>query len=184
MVSVRKYDPKDYENVQFACLNSEGPATDPEQTQRFVLITFCNYYIEKEPENCFVLDDDGRAVGYVICAENYDKFKPVFDAEYLTQTLDMPPHRYEWASTSTVLQEKYKEEYPAHLHIYILPEYHRKGYGGQLINALFDHLRSKGVKGVMLTVGERNSTGIGFYKKYGFEFIEQWKDDVAFGMKL
>ena len=70
------------------------------------------------------------------------------------------------------------------LHIDILPEYHRKGYGGQLINALFDHLRSKGVKVVMLTVGERNSTGIGFYKKYGYKFIEQWKDDVAFGMKL
>lgn len=184
MVTVRKYEPRDYEDVQFACLNSEGPATDPIQTQKFVLITFCKYYIEKEPENCFVLDDDGKAVGYVICAENYDKFKPVFDAEYLTQTLEMPPHRYEWASTAYVLQEKYKDIYPAHLHIDILPEYHRKGYGGLLINALFDHLRSKGIKGVMLTAGAQNFTGIGFYKKYGFELVEQWEDDVAFGMKL
>ena len=184
MVTVRKYEEKDFDGVRFACLNSEGPNVDPEEVRQFVLCTFCDYYIEQEPENCFVLDDDGKAVGYVICTENYDKFKPVFDAEYLPRTKNMNPHRYQWAMESTVLQAKYKDIYPAHLHIDILPEYHRKGYGGKLINALFDHLRSKGVKGVMLTVGACNSTGIGFYKKYGFELVEQWQDDVAFGMKL
>ena len=184
MISVRKYEPKDYENVQFACLNSEGPTTDSPETQQFILYTFCNYYIEKEPENCFVLDDDGKAVGYVICAENYDRYKPVFDKEYLPLTEQYGPDRYEWARTSTVLQEKYKEQYPAHLHIDILPEYQRKGCGGKLINALFEHLRSKGICGVMLTAGANNKVGGAFYKKYGFELIEQWQDDVAFGMKL
>lgn len=184
MVSVRKYESKDYEGVQFACLNSEGPTTDSPETQEFILTTFCNYYIENEPHNCFVLDDDGKAVGYVICAENFDEFKPVFDADYLPLTEKWGADRYEWASTAYVLQEKYKDIYPAHLHIDILPEYHRKGCGGKLINALFDHLRSKGIKGVMLTVGSRNFTGIGFYKKYGFELVEEWEDDIAFGMKL
>ncbi|MBP3696994.1 MAG: GNAT family N-acetyltransferase [Clostridia bacterium] len=183
MATVRKYEDKDYKSVQFACLNSEGLNDDPPATQAFILDTFCNYYIEKEPENCFVLDDDGKTVGYVICAENFDKFKPVYDAEYLPLSKQYEG-RYEWASTAYVLHEKYKATYPAHLHIDILPEYHRKGYGGKLINALFEHLRSKGICGVMLTAGARNETGKGFYKKYGFELIEQNDDDVAFGMKL
>ena len=48
-----------------------------------------------------------------------------------------------------IFNEKFKDEYPAHFHINILPEYQRVGAGGKLINALFEHYRNKGIKGVM-----------------------------------
>ena len=41
----------------------------------FAWNVFCDYYIENEPENCFVLSDDGKTVGYIICTENYDIYK-------------------------------------------------------------------------------------------------------------
>lgn len=184
MPFVRKFEEKDFKGVQFACLNSEGGGMSADM-EEFVLHTYCDYYIEKESENCFVLDDDnGNAVGYVICAENYDRYKKVFDEEYLPLNKHLGERKYNWAKNSTVLQDKYKAEYPAHLHIDLLPEYQRKGFGGKLINALFEHLKSKGICGVMLTVGRANETGKSFYKKYGFTLLEECGDDVAFGMKL
>ncbi len=184
MPFVRKYEEKDYKDVQYVCLHCEDGPEDPPTLQEFVLHTFCDYYIDHEPHNCFVLDDDnGKAVGYVICAEDYDTYKKIFDEEYLELTRPQGEGLYNWAKTSTVLQAKYKDEYPAHLHIDLTPPYHRKGFGGQLIKALCRHLAQKGVKGVMLTVGDKNVNGINFYKKCGFTLLEHADTDVAFGIK-
>ena len=79
MLSVRKYEESDRAGVHFICHNSEGPDEVPDfSTGQFYHNTFCNYYIDHEPENCFVIDDNGRAVGYLICAENFYKFKEIF----------------------------------------------------------------------------------------------------------
>lgn len=183
MISIRKYEKKDFDGVRFACLNSEGEQHNADVGE-FILHTYCDYYIEHEPENCFVLDDDGNAVGYIICTEDYDRYKEVFDREYLPQVKPLGEERYNWAMESTILQNKYKETYPAHMHIDILPQYHRQGWGGKLLNTLFEHLRSKGIRGVMLTAGTGNVNARNFYKKYGFEQLEIYDTDVAFGMNL
>ncbi len=183
MTEIRKYEEKDFEGVRYACLNSDGGGMSDEMCE-FVLHIFCDYYIEKEPENCFVLSDDGKAVGYVICAENFKKFKAVFDSEYVVQVNHFDAGMIKWANEAYLLHEKYADAYPAHLHIDILPEYQRSGWGGKLIKALFEHLKNKGVNGVMLTTGTGNETANKFYKKYGFEELEIYDTDVAFGMKL
>lgn len=184
MVTIRKYEEKDYDNVCYACLNSEGDDDITEEFADFILNTFCRYYIDNEPENCFVVDDDGRAVGYIICAENFDKFKKTYDEEYFTRAIKYGESRIEWATEAYKLHEKYKDVYPAHLHIDILPEYQRMGLGGKLVSTLSDHLVSKSIKGVMLTTGTKNTTANNFYKKYGFETVEILGTDIAFGKKL
>ncbi|MBQ8210256.1 MAG: GNAT family N-acetyltransferase [Clostridia bacterium] len=183
MLHIRKYEEKDFDNVRYVCLNSDGGGME-EKLCKCILHTFCDYYIEKEPENCFVLDDDGKAVGYIICTQNYDSYKEVFDREYLPLNKHLGDVLYNWAKDSTILQNKYKADYPAHLHIDLLPAYQRQGWGGKLISALSEHLRSKGIKGVMLTAGTENVNAGNFYKKYGFEQLEILNTDVAFGMKL
>ncbi len=183
MLSIRKYELKDKEDARYACLHSEGDGM-PAETGEFILHIFCDYYLEKEPHNCFVLDDDGKAVGYIFCAENFKEFKSVYDAEYVPLIHHMGEDNIKWANEAYDLHEKYQDEYPAHLHIDLLPQYQRMGWGGKLINTLFDHLRSKGIKGVMLTAGTGNTVGGNFYKKYGFEQLEIVGTDVAFGMKL
>lgn len=184
MVTIRKYEEKDYENVRFVCLNSEGPDEVPcEETGRFIHYTFCNYYIEKEPENCFVVDDNGKAVGYIICAENFDRFKKIFDEEYLPLSKQFGDGKYEWALNAYNAQEKYKNEYPAHLHIDILPEYHRMGLGGKLVETLCEHLAGKGIEGVCLTCGPNNERAKNFYIKRGFTLLYIDKEDACFGKK-
>ncbi len=183
MTEIRKYEEKDFDGVRYACLNSEGGIDDKELCA-VVLSLFCDYYIENEPQNCFVVSHNGKAVGYVICAENYENFKPVYDEKYVPEIEKYDKKYMEWARGAYILQEKFKEEYPAHLHIDILPEYQRLGWGGKLINSLVNHLKEKGIKGVMLTTGTGNETANNFYKKYGFEILEILGTDIAFGMKL
>lgn len=183
MISIRKYEKKDFENVRYVCLNSDGGGMKDTLCE-CILHTFCDYYIEKEPENCFVLDDNGKAVGYIICTQDYDTYKEIFDREYLPLNEHLGDLFYNWAKDSTILQNKYKSDYPAHLHIDLLPEYHRQGWGGKLLNTLFEHLKSKGIRGVMLTAGTENINAGNFYKKYGFELLEIYDTDIAFGMKL
>ena len=75
-MAIRPYEAKDKENVQFICLNSDGPDEFSEIGRHFLLTTYCDYYTEQEPENCFVAtDENDNAVGYILCAENFDKFK-------------------------------------------------------------------------------------------------------------
>ena len=183
MISIRKYESKDFDDVRFVCLNSDGGEIS-EAMCECVLHTFCDYYIEKEPENCFVLDDDGKAVGYIICTQDYDNYKEIFDREYLPLNEHLEETLYNWAKNATFLQNKHKADYPAHLHIDLLPAYHRQGWGGKLLETLFKHLRNKGIKGVMLTTGTENINANNFYKKYGFEQVEIYETDVAFGIKL
>ena len=172
MPTIRKYQPKDRENVQKVCMHTgpkealleDGPA------RKLLLATYCDYYIEHEPQNCFVIaDDNDEAVGYILCAENYWRYRARFLPEYAPKVkgLDLP--RLVEFYGAAVLPWFFTKKYPAHLHIDIMPEYQRMGLGTQLMDALTAHLRQKGVPGVMLGVGSTNEKGKNFYRKYGFK---------------
>lgn len=184
-MTVRPYRQSDKENVRYVHLNSDGPCKSTKRGINFGLAVYCDYYIEKEPDNCFVaVDENDRAIGYVICAENFDVFHKRFLNEYYTKIQKWEFKRRKSALKSIESQEKYKAEYPAHLHIDILPEYQRMGLGHQLMDALCNNLREKGVKGVVLTVWHKNEKGRRFYEKYGFDLIETKETSVVYGLKL
>lgn len=184
-MQIRPYEPKDFDDVRFICLNSEGPCDLNEAERHYILTTYCDYYIEREPQNCFVAaDDNDRAVGYVLCAADYDPYRTVFLAEYLPRIPAQHLQMRFGARGSTVLQNKYKAEYPAHLHIDVLPEYQRGGLGSKMVDALRARLRETGAPGVMLTVGTGNKVGRSFYEKYGFTFLETVGGDTAYGIKM
>ena len=184
-MTIRPYQSKDKENVRFVHLNSDGPCKSSKRGINFGLAVYCDYYIEKEPENCFVAaDENDKAIGYIISTEDFDKFYPVFLSEYRTRIAKWEYKRRKSALRSVVPHEKYKDEYPAHLHIDILPEYQRMGLGRQLMDALCEHLRQKNVKGIMFTVWHKNYNAIKFYEKYGFKLIETKETTLVYGLKL
>ncbi len=184
MIRIRPYQPADKEDVHFICLNSEGPCTDTLEEQKFILATFCDYYIECEPQNCFVaVNNNDRPIGYVISAVNFDAFAARFYPEY-PQRILQNKRLYASAMHSADLEQKYKNKFPAHLHINILPEYQRKGIGSALLDHLTSHFRSRGVSGVMLSASEQNFNGQSFYRKYGFTELEKANGDISFGLRL
>ena len=184
-MTIRPYESKDKEAVHFVHLNSDGPCKSTKRGINFGFAVYCDYYIEKEPDNCFVaVDENDRAIGYIISAENFDRFYPVFLSEYRTRIAKWEYKRRKSALKSVESQNKYKEDYPAHLHIDILPEYHHQGLGTKLMDTLCEHLREKNVKGVMFTVWHKNYNAIKFYEKYGFELIETKETTLVYGLKL
>ena len=184
-MKIRHYKETDKENVRFVCLNSEGPCKSSKRSVNFALAVYCDYYIENEPENCFVAtDENDRAIGYVISTRNFDTFKEKYISDYYSKIKKWEYRRRKSALRAIEYQEKYKEDYPAHLHIDILPEYQHMGLGRKLMDALCDNLRQKNVEGVMFTVWHKNIKAIRFYEKYGFKLIEKLETKLVYGLKL
>lgn len=173
MLTVRPYQEKDKELVQQICLaNADCTADTPEDTKKYILIMYCNYYIEQEPENCFVaVDDNDVAVGYIICAQDYKKYEEVFKEIYLPQAAAISVKRYVEAKLDLLSHSMFKKSYPAHLHIDIDSNYQRMGLGSMLVAALKANLRKKKINGVMLVCGADNQQAINFYRKNGFKSL-------------
>jgi len=185
MPSVRPYKEKDKERVQQICLANAGCLGSPEDTQKYILIMYCNYYIEQEPGNCFVaVNDDDEAVGYIICSENYDTYERVFTELYLNQCAAISPQRYVEAKLDLLSHSMFKNQYPAHFHIDIDDNYQRMGVGSLLISTLKAHLRKKNVMNMMIVCGEDNENAKSFYRKNGFKDLLTTKMGHAMALEF
>ena len=185
MPSVRPYSEKDKERVQNICLANAECLNSPEDTQKYILIMYCNYYIEQEPGNCFVaVNDDDEAVGYIICSENYDSYEKVFKELYLNQCAAISPKRYVDAKLDLLSHSMFKNQYPAHFHIDIDENYQRMGVGSLLISTLKAHLRKKNIKNMMMVCGEDNENAKSFYRKNGFKDLLTTKMGHAMALEF
>ncbi len=183
MATIRPYDIKDRELVQALCLTNAGCEQASEDMQTYILNMYCNYYIDCEPENCFVVaDEQDNAVGYIICTENCDYYEKRFCEDYLPAMLDLGLKYYIDAKLDIISHTMFRNEYSAHLHIDIRDAYQGQGIGTQLINTLKNHLRSKGIRSVMLVVGEDNEGAIRFYERNGFTKLITTHLGVAMGI--
>jgi len=182
-IVIRPYTDADREEVQGICVaTSSGAFSKNEDMQRFLLTTYCDYYIEKEPENCFVAADGNKAVGYVICAENTPAWATIFREEFASRISVLALQQACLGSINSLME--CADEYPAHLHIDILPDYQRMGLGTKLMDALVTHLKKKSVPGLMFCVANDNQKAQAFYKKYGFAVLKERKMDTSMGILI
>ncbi|KAK6535697.1 hypothetical protein TWF694_002147 [Orbilia ellipsospora] len=190
---VRLVDPiKDTAACLDVCKKTVGPALRTGTPNLISPYIWCLPYIRLCPEYCFVVDDgDGNAVGYVVCAPDNVTFAERFREEYIPilESLDPilkkppmdPPADWGKELTLGVLQCLYSpeellhpvcprliEEYPAHLHIDILPEFQRKGFGKELMEALWARLRKDDIPGVHLVMEAGNVNAQKFYLAIGY----------------
>lgn len=167
-MTIRPYDCKDKINVRRVCIATSVGFDAPEKEQRFITSLYCDYYIEQEPQNCFVIaDDEDNAVGYILCSENMKKYARAM-APYRASIRKMGFIKYIFAWGEYLVHLPASKKCKAHLHIDILPEYQHKGLGTRLINTLTDNLSAKGINSVMLVVNSSNKNAVSFYKKNGF----------------
>lgn len=183
MITVRKYRPSDQSAVEHICVATATGIFSTALMRRPVLNIYCRYYLEREPGSCFVAcGEDDTPIGYILCAESCDSWCGAFRADYIRKMRN--PFGRAAAEASLKIPKKYAENYPAHLHIDILPEYHRMGIGTRLFRALREQLIADGVPGVMLTAGADNETAISFYQSLGFQLLEKNRVDAVMGMRL
>ena len=183
MDAIRPYEQKDKERVRQICLKNADCLYAPEETKEYILLMFCDYYIEQEPENCFVaVDENDNAVGYIICAENYKKYANTFKELYLPQADAISLQRFVEARLDMLSHSMFQSLYPAHFHIDIDEDHQREGLGSLLVSTLRMHLKRKNVPGMMLVCGADNQQAINFYKKNGFKTLLTTKVGRAMAM--
>ena len=55
--------------------------------KRVLLTVFCHYYIEQEPQHCFVaVNEEDEAVGYVLCAADFMTWEEKFTELYMKKS--------------------------------------------------------------------------------------------------
>lgn len=184
-MNIRRYEERDYEKVRQICLTNADVSPDNNKVADFILLMFCDYYIEQEPENCFVaVDDNDEPVGYVYGAIDYDKYRKTFLAQYYPRIKAISLRRSCEAKIEMRDHEIYKKGYPAHFHIDVLASYQSAGVGSMLLSNFCDNLKRKNADGVMMICGKDNIGAQKFYKKNGFEVLHTKRTGVAMGKIL
>ena len=183
MLRLRPCERGDLDGIRKVCLalaTEEWKQSD--SMRQFLQTAFCDYYIENEPENAFVAEDEGRIVGYILCAKDFDAWVTTFNADYASRPEMQDFKAFVMGTIEN--PSNFAKDYPAHLHIDILPEYQHAGLGTRLMNELTAHLRSIGVCGVMLEVAAENDNAVSFYLKQGFKPLKTGERSIVMGKAL
>jgi ribosomal protein S18 acetylase RimI-like enzyme len=183
---IRPYREADHAAVYDVCVRTAdagGDARGKYHSDDLMPDLFAGPYLFLEPDFAFVLDDGQRAVGYVIGTPDTAAFARAYRARWIPRlagrypppvpgppdppgnpdeemlALHYRPERLVWPGL---------DEYPAHLHIDLLPPFQRAGHG----RALMETFYAAGAAGVHVTVAKANTRAIGFYRRLGFRPLE------------
>lgn len=168
-MNIRKYHDSDKPQLREICKQTafDSYKQDPSKLET-VPIMFNDYFTEQEPENIFVLaNDDDKAVGYIICSSDYEKFNKLMKAEYMQRVKRTRKQETLFLKVFLYFLRQIKDR-PIHLHIDILPEYQRQGWGTKLIDTLCIHLKENGKNHISICSVNPDSAGYRMYIKYGF----------------
>ncbi|MFK3983362.1 GNAT family N-acetyltransferase [Micromonospora sp. NPDC050397] len=144
---------------------------------------FAHPYTWLEPDLAFVLDDDGQAVGYVLGTADTGAFVRRFRHDWLPRVAGRYPDPAGEPGTPDEVMAHLLHtpermilpelvDYPAHLHIDVLPGYQRSGHGRSLIDTFTRAVRRAGAPGVHLGMVTVNHRARAFYDRLGFHVIE------------
>ncbi len=188
MVIIRKCRKSDVAGIRNVCYKTGymgEDATGHFFDKPLFGLLFCCYYCKYEPEHCFVAEDHGKIVAYVMGSPNTERQARLFMAKmgwrillrlaFVTwwcypKDLKLVIHFLRLPRSSTP-QEQINTQYPAHLHIDILSSYQRKGLGTRLMHRFEEHMRQLQVKGIHLGTSEGNYKAVPFYTKQGYKII-------------
>ncbi|MEZ4863653.1 MAG: GNAT family N-acetyltransferase [Caldilineaceae bacterium] len=195
--AIRPYHPADLTALYRICLYTGDSGqdarhlyTDPDLLGHY----YAAPYAILEPELAFVLTNNGQVCGYVLGARDTATFGKRCEVEWfppLRARYPLPTAEDQSRDARMIRaihrghdQENDPADYPAHLHIDLLPEAQGQGWGGKLMQTLLDQMRAMNVPAVHLGVGKNNVRAIGFYAHVGFHVVEEGEWGKIYGMRL
>lgn len=194
---VRAYQPGDLPSLYRICLqtgDSGGDATALYRDSELLGHYYVAPYARFEPDLCFVLEQAGDVTGYIVGTRDSAAFAercaqawfPQLRARYpLPAADDRSPDAalirlfYEAPAPDPVWTD-----YPAHLHIDLLPVAQGQGWGRVLVDTFLAQLRAAGVTGVHLGVATTNPRAATFYARLGFRELRAGEDTQILGLRL
>ena len=196
MADIRPYRPSDRDAIYEICLGtgrSGEDATGWLENDDVLPDIYALPYVDLSPETAFVVDVDGRARGYILgvadTAGFVDRLRsewlPGFEAKYPLTGEDSPTQRFvrDGRRPERMLIPEL-HDYPAHLHIDLLPDLQGQGLGRMLVRTLTTELRSRGVPGVWLEYGADNVGAGAFYRRLGFTPLPSSATGTRVGLQI
>ncbi|MFE0461148.1 GNAT family N-acetyltransferase [Kitasatospora sp. NPDC058965] len=182
---IRPYRPTDRAALADICVRTGlagGDSREVYPDPELLPSIFAEPYAVLEPGLAFVVDDGERAVGYVLGAADTGEFVRRFRGEWLPRVAERLPRP---AGAPRTPSEQMAEllhtpermlvpalaDYPAHLHIDLLPSHQRVGYGRELMATLLAALRERGADRVHLGMLTANTPAGAFYRRLSFHEI-------------
>lgn len=150
-------------------------------------------YVARHPECAFVVESDGIVAGYLVIAPDTDPFETWFATEWwptrgaaFARPGSTPREAgiLAYADARRAGREPYGTEYPAHLHIDLLPSLQGQGWGRRLIETAISTLRDRGVPGLHLVAAADNTAALAFYDRLGFTRLASAEGAQAFGIRV
>lgn len=194
---LRAYQPGDLPSLYRICrLTGDNGADatalyrDPELLGHYYVAPYARF----EPDLCFVLEQAGDVTGYILgtrdsaaladrCARTWF---PQQRARYPLPAAD--DHSPDAALIRLFHEDLPSDpiwtDYPAHLHIDLLPVAQGQGWGRALMESFLAHLRAGGVAGVHLGVATSNQRAAAFYAHLGFCVLRADEETQILGLRL
>lgn len=193
---IRRYREADLGAVYDICVRTADAGADARgkyRTDDLMPDLFAGPYVFLEPDFAFVLDDGCRPVGYVLETPDTAAFVRAYRARWIPHLAGRYPVPPASPGTSDspgdeMIAMHYRPErmlwpglpdYPAHLHIDLLPPFQGAGHGRALMETFFAVAAAAGASGVHVTVMAANVRAIGFYHRLGFRPVEIADPGVA-----
>lgn len=194
--AIRPYHPSDMYMLYRICLQTGADGDDATGTIDDEILGhfFAAPYAVFEPDACFILTKEGAPCGYIVGTSDSHRFERECEETWwapLRQKYPLRAHGDTSREAGMVRAihhgyraPEYADEYPAHLHIDILPAGQGQGMGPKLIETFTSRLAEKSVRGLHLGVSKGNTRAVAFYPKVGFEPVQETDSGFVFGMKF
>lgn len=150
-------------------------------------------YIVGQPDLALVVADAEGIAGYLLATEDTRAFEawealhwwPGLREQYPATVGDSPDDDLiRLLHSPAIAPDGIVAEYPAHLHIDLLPGKRGRGLGRELVDGLVATLQDHGSRGVHLDVGADNQDAIAFYGHLGFVELQAAGSSILMGMRL
>jgi len=192
---LRPYRPTDLDAIYDICVRTADRGADARGMyldDRLMGDIFAAPYATLEPQHAHIVDDGtGTAVGYVLGTADTATFARRYRDEWLPATsrrypepADPPVTPDDMMLTLHLQPERMVvpalADYPAHLHIDLLPEWQGKGWGRRLMDAFLAGVHEAGALKVHLGVAPANTAARAFYHRLGFHEIPVGEPGVLY----
>lgn len=185
--TVRPYTQADRDAVHLICVATAERRVRSESRRLYLLRTACDYYLDNEPENCFVAEktlDNGesRVVGYILCAADCETYARRFRDRILPKIQEYSKLDARVARADILMYGRFAMFFPAHLRLAVLPDDRGKGVGTALVEALTAHLQAQRSKGVVVILNKKNTAARTFFLQRGFSALQPIGSGFAYGL--
>jgi len=178
---IRPYRPEDRDDCYDICVRTAevgGDATGMYSTDELMGDLFFDPYVDLDPSLAFVVDTGARVSGYVVATADTREHVRRYRAEIYPAFAEKYPLTHPWPAPDAHMiglghnPERmlfpWLDDYPAHLHIDLLPELQGQGFGRRLMDTLRAALAERGVPAVHLEMVTANVRARAFYDRLGF----------------